>query len=76
VLELSSRSSNCLRKANIRTVGELVDTLPEKLQDIKSFGKKSAEEINAALARYGLKLKGDAEDFAESADAEYGVEEE
>ena len=43
VLELSSRSSNCLRKANIRTVGELVNTLPERLQDIKSFGKKSAE---------------------------------
>ncbi|GBR74739.1 hypothetical protein NO1_1866 [Candidatus Termititenax aidoneus] len=75
VLELSSRSSNCLRKANIRTVGELVNTPPERLQDIKSFGKKSAEEINAALARYDLKLKGDADDFAENTDAEDNLEE-
>jgi len=58
-LELSARSSNCLKKANINTVSELVETPLEDLLKIKNFGKKSAEEINNKLAQYGLALKGD-----------------
>ena len=58
-LELSARSSNCLKKAAINTVVELVNKPLEDLLKIKNFGKKSAEEINTKLAQYGLKLKGD-----------------
>jgi len=62
-LELSARSSNCLRKANINTVSELVEKPLEDLLKIKNFGKKSAEEINTKLSQYGLALKGDINDF-------------
>ncbi|MDR1997956.1 MAG: DNA-directed RNA polymerase subunit alpha [Candidatus Margulisbacteria bacterium] len=62
-LELSARSSNCLKKANINTVSELVDKPLEDLLRIKNFGKKSAEEINNKLAQYGLALKGDISNF-------------
>jgi len=58
-LELSARSSNCLKKANINTVAELVEKPIDDLLKIKNFGKKSAEEINSKLAQYGLSLKGD-----------------
>ena len=62
-LELSARSSNCLKKANINTVAELVEKPLEDLLKIKNFGKKSAEEINQKLAQYGLALKGDISSF-------------
>jgi len=58
-LELSARSSNCLKKAAINSVAELVEKPLEDLLKIKNFGKKSAEEINSKLAQYGLALKGD-----------------
>ncbi|MDR2431252.1 MAG: DNA-directed RNA polymerase subunit alpha [Candidatus Margulisbacteria bacterium] len=69
-LELSARSSNCLKKANINTVSELVDKPLEDLLKIKNFGKKSAEEINTKLAQYGLALKGDINDFSLEEDEE------
>jgi DNA-directed RNA polymerase subunit alpha len=58
-LELSARSSNCLRKAGIQTVCELVEKPMKDLMKIKNFGKKSADEINDKLVLYGLKLKED-----------------
>jgi DNA-directed RNA polymerase subunit alpha len=57
-LELSARSSNCLKKAGIETVRELVEKDPVDLIQIKNFGKKSADEINAKLKQYNLALKG------------------
>ncbi|GBR76562.1 hypothetical protein NO2_1095 [Candidatus Termititenax persephonae] len=63
-LELSARSSNCLKKAAINSVAELVNKPLEDLLKIKNFGKKSAEEINTKLAQYGLKLKGDISDLS------------
>ena len=57
-LELSARSSNCLKRAGIETVSELVDKDISDLIQIKNFGKKSADEINAKLCQYGLSLKG------------------
>jgi len=57
-LELSARSSNCLKRAGIETVMELVDKDIADLIQIKNFGKKSADEINAKLSQYGLALKG------------------
>lgn len=58
-LELSARSSNCLRKAGIAKVSELVVKPMKELMKIKNFGKKSADEINDKLEQYGLKLKED-----------------
>ena len=56
-LELSARSLNCLKKASIKTVGELIEKDMNDLYNIKNFGKKSADEINAKLSEYGLSLK-------------------
>ena len=58
-LELSARSLNCLKKANINTVGELIKKDLTDLYNIKNFGKKSAEEINAKLKEYDLVLSTD-----------------
>jgi DNA-directed RNA polymerase subunit alpha len=58
-LELSARSSNCLRKAGIVNVAELIEKPMKELMKIKNFGKKSADEINEKLEQYGLKLDGD-----------------
>jgi DNA-directed RNA polymerase subunit alpha len=56
-LELSARSSNCLRKAGINTVAELIGKDINELMQIKNFGRKSADEINEKLAQYGLGLR-------------------
>ncbi len=60
-LELSARSSNCLKRAGIETVQELVEKDLSELTQIKNFGKKSADEINDKLKVYNLALKGAAE---------------
>ncbi len=60
-LELSARSSNCLKRAGIETVQELVEKDLSELTQIKNFGKKSADEINDKLKVYNLSLKGAAE---------------
>lgn len=56
-LELSARSSNCLKRAGIEKVGQLIEKDIEELIKIKNFGKKSADEINEKLKQYGLSLK-------------------
>ncbi|RAP39244.1 DNA-directed RNA polymerase subunit alpha [Candidatus Marinamargulisbacteria bacterium SCGC AAA071-K20] len=56
-LELSARSSNCLKRAGIETVGELVRKDMSELIKIKNFGKKSADEINDKLKQFNLALK-------------------
>jgi len=56
-IELSARSSNCLKRAGIQTVGELVSTPISDLIQIKNFGQKSADEINEKLSDYNLSLK-------------------
>ena len=56
-LELSARSLNCLKKANINTIGELVKKDLNDLYNIKNFGKEEgAEEINSKLKEYELAL--------------------
>ncbi|MBL6723371.1 MAG: DNA-directed RNA polymerase subunit alpha [Candidatus Margulisbacteria bacterium] len=57
-LELSARSLNCLKKANINTIGELIKRDLNDLYNIKNFGKKSAEEIDSKLQEYDLSLSG------------------
>ena len=44
-LQLSVRAYNCLKKAQINTVGDLLRYSPERLQKLKNFGKKSADEV-------------------------------
>lgn len=56
-LELSARSSNCLKKAGIKTVGELIDYSELDLMKIKNFGAKSAKEVIEKLKEYKLSLK-------------------
>lgn len=55
-LELSVRSSNCLKNANIHTIGELTKKTEEDITKTRNFGKKSLEEIKAKLEEHGLTL--------------------
>jgi len=61
-LDLSERPRNCLRRAQIHTVGELVQRAPEELLDITNFGQKSLEEVVAKLDELGLSLRAARED--------------
>jgi DNA-directed RNA polymerase subunit alpha len=56
MIELSSRASNCLKVARIRTIGELVSKRDEELLAVKNFGKKSLDEIKDRLKDMGLSL--------------------
>jgi len=58
-LELSSRSLNCLKKAGIKTVGELIANSEAELMKFKNFGTKSLTEVRNKLAEYKLALKGE-----------------
>lgn len=53
-LRLSARSANCLRNANISTVGELVRVEPMDLLKIKNFGRKCLNEIRMILEERGI----------------------
>lgn len=55
-LELSVRSSNCLREASIKTIGDLVKKTEDEMLSFKNFGKKSLAEIKELLAGMGLTL--------------------
>jgi DNA-directed RNA polymerase subunit alpha len=57
-LQLSVRAYNCLKKAQINTVGDLLEYSPEKLQELKNFGRKSADEVFSTLKnKLGIILK-------------------
>lgn len=55
-LELSVRSSNCLREANIKIIADLVKKTEDEMLSFKNFGKKSLNEIKDLLAGMGLTL--------------------
>ena len=55
-LELSVRSANCLKNANIRHIGELVQRTEAEMLKTKNFGRKSLNEIKEVLAEMGLTL--------------------
>ncbi len=55
-LELSVRSYNCLKNANIRTIGDLVTKSESEMLKTKNFGRKSLNEIKEILAEMGLAL--------------------
>jgi DNA-directed RNA polymerase subunit alpha len=54
--ELSVRSRNCLKKMNIRSLGDLLKTTEQELLSYKNFGETSLNEIKALLAQKGLRL--------------------
>lgn len=53
-LELSVRSSNCLRAANIQTLGELVSKTESEMLKYRNFGRKSLNELTTILEELGL----------------------
>ena len=62
-LELSVRALNCLKNANIRFIGELVQKTEEELLKTKNFGRKSLNEIKNVLHQMGLSLGMELQDF-------------
>jgi len=68
-LELSVRSANCLREAQIRTIGDLVQKSPPELLKYRNFGKKSLNEIEELLTGMGLSLGMPLPDQAKAAEA-------
>jgi len=69
-LELSVRSYNCLKNADIRTIRDLVQKTESEMLKTKNFGKKSLQEIKEVLAEMGLTLGMDLSDLPPSAAAE------
>lgn len=55
-LELSVRSSNCLKNANIRTIGDLTKKTEDEIAKTRNFGKKSLNEIKEKLKEWNLSL--------------------
>jgi DNA-directed RNA polymerase subunit alpha len=58
-LELGVRSYNCLKRAGIQTVGDLISKTEGELNAIPNFGKKSIDEVVETLAQRGLSLRND-----------------
>ena len=55
-LDLSLRSFNCLKRANLDTVKDIISQDIEQLKKIKNFGKKSVEEVVDKIHELGLKF--------------------
>lgn len=56
-LDFSVRTYNCLKKADVLTIGELVQLSEVDLMNVRNFGKKSLTEVKDKLAQLGLALK-------------------
>ena len=56
-LELSVRSYNCLKRAGINTVEELINKSPEDMMKVRNLGKKSLDEVLEKLNELDLQLK-------------------
>lgn len=58
-LDFSVRTYNCLKKADIQTIADLVQTSGEELMNIRNFGRKSLVEVQDKLLQYGYALAGE-----------------
>jgi len=67
-LDFSVRTYNCLKKANIQTIADLVKTSEEDLMNIRNFGRKSLVEVQDKLLQYGLTLAGGVGTYTGGAD--------
>jgi len=56
-LDLSVRPYNCLKRAGINTVGDLIQRTEEEIVSVKNFGRKSLDEVRDKLTALGLSLK-------------------
>ena len=65
-MDFSVRTYNCLKKANVLTIGELTQISEVDLMNIRNFGKKSLTEVKEKLTELGLSLK--------DSDGEYGFD--
>jgi len=79
-LDFSVRTYNCLKKANILTIGDLLQISESDLMQIRNFGKKSLTEVKEKLAALGLTIlgatDGDHDDLSDDDDAAVIAEEE
>jgi DNA-directed RNA polymerase subunit alpha len=73
-LELSVRSANCLKNANITLIGELVQKTEAEMLKTKNFGRKSLNEIKSILEHMGLSLGMKLENFPPAQDLDEAVE--
>ena len=58
-LDLSVRSFNCLKRANINTVADLISKTEDEMMKVRNLGRKSLEEVINKLAMMGLSLASD-----------------
>ena len=58
-LDLSVRSFNCLKRANINNVEDLISRTGEDMMKVRNMGRKSLEEVQNKLAMMGLSLASD-----------------
>lgn len=56
-LDLSVRSFNCLKRAGVKTVGDIISMTEEDFIHIRNLGKRSHDEIISVIGGLGLKLK-------------------
>ncbi len=59
VLGLSTRSYNCLSRANIKTLGDITKLYLFELKAIRNLGEKAYEEVIDTVRKYGVSLKGE-----------------
>jgi len=57
-LDLSERPRNCLKRAQINSIGELLTKTEDDLLNITNFGQKSLDEVKQKLDERGLTLRG------------------
>ncbi len=74
-LELSVRSANCLKNADIQYIGELVQKTDAEMLKTKNFGRKSLNEIKALLQQHELTLGMNHEGWVAPSEREEGIEE-
>lgn len=60
-LDLSVRAFNCLKRAGVNSVGDLINKSPEEMMKVRNLGKKSLEEVIAKLQALGFNLNEDEE---------------
>jgi DNA-directed RNA polymerase subunit alpha len=68
-LDFSVRTSNCLRKEEIRTVGELIERSEDDLMRVRNFGRKSLDEVKEKLAGLALTLAASGEAAGSAAES-------
>ena len=69
-LELSVRSSNCLRNAEIKSIGDLVRKTESDMLKFRNFGRKSLKEISDILSSMGLHFGMDVDFYMNDSKAE------